>query len=64
MTTIGDLAGLYVSDDNGQDWKPLGLNGTFLAIAISSLDPNHIVAINDQGEVFASRDGGLTWSDK
>jgi photosystem II stability/assembly factor-like uncharacterized protein len=64
MTTLGSSAGLYVSDNNGQSWKPTGLNGTLLAIAVSPLDSEHIVVVNDQGEVFASRDGGLTWSDK
>ena len=64
VTTLGELAGIYVSDDDGQSWKPLGLNGTFMAVAVSPLDPNHIVAINDQGDVFASRDGGVSWSDK
>lgn len=62
VTTLGNSAGLYVSDDGGQSWKATGLNGTFLAVAVSPLDPNHIIAINDEGEVFASRDGGNTWS--
>lgn len=35
-----------------------------LTIAISPLDPDHIVVVNDQGEVFASRDGGASWSDR
>jgi photosystem II stability/assembly factor-like uncharacterized protein len=64
VTTLGDAAGIYVSEDNGQNWKATSLEGTLLAIAGSPLIPNHIVAVNDQGEVFASRDGGLTWSDK
>lgn len=64
VTTLGDLAGLYVSDDNSQSWKSAGLNGRLLAIAVSPLNPDHIIVVNDQGEVFASRDGGLTWSDK
>lgn len=64
VTTLGDLQGLYVSEDHGQSWKSAGLNGLFLAIAISPLDPDHIVTVNADGEVFASRDGGLTWSDK
>jgi len=64
VTTLGNMAGLYRSDNNGQSWKHLGLNGTFLAVAISLLEPNHIIAVNDQGEVFASRDGGVSWSDK
>lgn len=62
-STLGDLAGLYASDDNAQSWRSEGLNGTLLAIAISPLDPDHIIAINDEGEVFATRNGGLAWSD-
>ena len=61
VTTLGNLAGLYASDDNGQSWKSMGLNGTLLAIAVSPLDPDHIIAVNDQGEVFASRDDGISW---
>jgi photosystem II stability/assembly factor-like uncharacterized protein len=64
VTTVGDLAGLYASDDNGQSWKALVLKGTFLAIAISPLDPDHIIGVNDQGEVFASRDSGVSWSNE
>ena len=64
VSTLGDSQGLYVSDDNGQSWKSVGLSGLFLAIAVSPLDPDHILTINSHGEVFASRDGGLTWSDK
>ncbi len=64
VTTLGNSPGLYVSDDNGQSWKPAGLNGTLLAIAVSPLEPDHIIVVNDQGEVFASRDGGLSWSDE
>ena len=64
VTTLGDLQGLYVSEDHGQSWKSAGLNGLLLAIAISPLDPDHILTVNSDGEVLASRDGGLTWSDK
>ena len=64
VTTLGEVAGLYVSDDNGQSWKSAGLNGTLMAVAVSPLDPDHMIAINDQGEVYASRDGGISWSDK
>ena len=64
VTTFGDLAGLYVSDDNGQTWKSAGLNGTFMAVAVSPIDPDHIIVVSDQGEVFASRDAGNLWSGK
>ncbi len=64
VTTAGNSAGLYVSDDNGKSWKATIIKGTFLAIAVSPLDPNHIVVVSNQGDVFASRDSGLTLSDK
>jgi photosystem II stability/assembly factor-like uncharacterized protein len=62
VTTIGNSAGLYVSADNGQSWTSLGLSGTWLAVTVSPLDQNHIVTVNEQGEVFASRDGGKSWN--
>ena len=64
VTTLGDLQGLYVSEDHGQSWKSAGLNGLLLAIAVSPLDPDHIIVVNDQGEVFGSRDGGISWSNE
>ncbi len=64
VTTLGNSPELYVSDDNGQSWKAAGLNGTLLAVAVSPLDPEHIIVVNDQGEVFASRDGGNSWLDE
>ncbi len=64
VTTLGNSAGLYVSDDHGQSWRETSLKGTLLAIAVSPFDPNHIVVVNDQGEVFASRNGGVTSLDK
>lgn len=64
VTTLGNSPGLYVSDDHGQSWKATSLKGTLLAIAVSPLNPDHLVVVNDQGDVFASRDGGISWSDE
>lgn len=64
LTTLDPKAGLYYSNDDGLTWDSAGLNETLLAVAVSPLDPDHIIAVNDQGEVFASRDGGMTWSNK
>lgn len=64
VTAPGSDAGLYFSEDGGQTWSSANLKGTLLAVAVSPLDPDHILAVNDQGEVFASRNGSLTWSDK
>ena len=61
VSTLGDQAGLYVSGDDGQTWTPAGLMGTFLAIAVSPIDPDHLIVVNENGEVFASRDNGLSW---
>ena len=61
ISTAGAASGLYFSDDNGVTWNQLGANGVFTAIAVSPLDPNHIIVVNDQGEVFATRDSGITW---
>lgn len=62
LTTLDPAAGLYYSENGGQTWASTGLNGTLLAVAVSELDPDHVIAVNDQGDVFASRDGGISWS--
>jgi photosystem II stability/assembly factor-like uncharacterized protein len=62
VTTLGSGAGLYYSEDDAQTWTALGLHGTFLAIAVSPLDTNRIIVVNDEGEVFASRDAGISWT--
>ena len=62
LTTMEPAAGLYYSDDGGQTWTSARLNETLLAVAISPIDPDHIIAVNDQGEIFASRDGGASWN--
>lgn len=64
VTTLGEEAGLYMSEDQGTTWTSMGLRGIFLAIAVSPLDPNHLIVIDDEGQVFASRDGGDSWSDE
>lgn len=64
LTTLEPAAGLYYSDDDGETWTSTSLRETILAVAISPLDSKHILAVNDQGEVFASRDGGISWLDE
>ena len=61
VTTLGEGAGLYGSADQGETWTPLGLKGVLLAIAVSPHDPQQLVAVDEAGSVYASRDGGETW---
>ncbi len=62
LMTAEPAAGLYYSADDGQVWASTGLKDTLLAVGVSPLDPDHLIAVNDQGEVFASRDGGTSWN--
>ncbi len=61
VTTLGEGPGLYSSEDAGDTWTSLGLKGVFLAIAVSPHDPRQLVAVDEAGSVYASRDGGETW---
>jgi photosystem II stability/assembly factor-like uncharacterized protein len=61
VSTLGDQAGLYMSEDGGQSWAFAGLKGILLALAVSPANPDHLIAVNQDGEVFASRDNGISW---
>lgn len=62
VTTAGNAAGLYFSNDEGVTWTASSLKGTLLALAVSPLDPQHVLVVGEGGLVFASRDSGVTWS--
>lgn len=64
VTTLGNSAGLYASNDDGATWQTLNLSGKLMAIASSPLDPNRLMTVDDQGWVFASSDAGATWLNK
>jgi photosystem II stability/assembly factor-like uncharacterized protein len=61
ISTYGEGAGLYASDDGGDTWKALGLKANAMAVAASPHDPDRLIAVDEKGWVYASRDGGLTW---
>lgn len=61
ITTLGAEAGLYASEDEGATWSSLGLKGTLVAMAVSPQDAGRLLAVDGQGRVYASRDGGTTW---
>ncbi len=63
--------GIYKSTDNGQQWKPVGLENTerIADIAVHPEDENilyvaamgHLWDSNEERGVFKSTDGGATW---
>ncbi len=61
----GTDGGLYKSVDGGSSWRKLPFPGpNAVALAISPLQPNRILAIaarEGQGLVYRSDDGGQTW---
>lgn len=64
VTTFGRGGGLYLSSDAGETWQTLGLKANLLAVAVSPHDPGRLIAVDDQGWVYASHDAGVTWSNQ
>ncbi len=62
-STIGDGAGMYISTNGGETWAS-AFTGNILAIAVSPLNNNHLVILNEKGQVYASRDNGKSWTGK
>ena len=52
--------GLYRRAPNAA-WQPLPFGKTLLAVTVSPLNGQLLLALSDQGEIFRSRDGGQTW---
>ncbi len=53
-------AGLYRQLETGS-WTPTTLHSPILAVAMSPLQPQTVLAVNAQGEVYRSGDGGASW---
>jgi len=58
--------GLYVTETGGEDWQRVDLDvGQFTAVAMSAANSSLVFAATATGEeslIFASRDGGKTWT--
>lgn len=55
--------GVYVSTNGGGDWTATALDDTWvIALGVDPSDPQTVLAINRNGELYRSKDGGTTWS--
>lgn len=62
---VGTANGLTKSTDGGASWTNLGPNGVpVLALAVSSNDPDRVFVVSDEGALYRSDDGGVTWRSK
>lgn len=53
--------GLYRQVTGSSEWTPTGLSGTLLAVAVSPTQSTAVLTVDDQGAVYRSEDGGMTW---
>ncbi len=55
-------SGVYRSDDSRASWRSAGLEGVQVAlIATAATNPTIIQAVDADGRVYRSEDGGETW---
>ena len=52
--------GVYRRAGTG-NWEATGLKGTILTVAVSPAQPGAVLAVDEQGKVYRSDDGGMTW---
>lgn len=58
----GNDHGVYLSTDGGRTWSKTALDDTWvIAIGVDPSDPLTVLAINRNGELYCSRDGGESW---
>jgi photosystem II stability/assembly factor-like uncharacterized protein/predicted RNA-binding Zn-ribbon protein involved in translation (DUF1610 family) len=54
--------GLFKSIDQGQSWSALALHQPIAALAVSASGPRLMLAMDPSGQVYRSRDGGVSWN--
>ncbi len=60
----GTEAGLLHTNTDGSRWELTGLNKNIMAVAISQTNPSRMLAVDADGRVYRSEDGGSNWSGK
>ncbi len=54
--------GLYRTGDAGQSWQALPLAVHLVAITADPTSPSHLIAMDDSGQLYQSRDSGASWA--
>ena len=55
--------GLFQSTDAGESWRPVGKGlRNMAAVAIDPKRPSEVYAAAEDGTLYRSPDGGLTWA--
>lgn len=60
MVFAATTEGVYRRSGAG-NWEATGLQGTILTVAVSPAQPGAVLAVDEQGSVYRSDDGGTTW---
>lgn len=55
---------IVTSSNYGEDWTPARIGGRYWSKVCISDDGSHLVAIVYEGNIYVSKDGGMTWSEK
>jgi photosystem II stability/assembly factor-like uncharacterized protein len=54
--------GVYASNDGGKNWTNTALDDTWvIAVGVNPSDPQTVLAVNRNGELYRSIDGGASW---
>lgn len=53
--------GVYRRTGANSAWTPTSLMNTVLTVAVNPIQPNMVLAVDEQGGVYRSDDGGVTW---
>ena len=61
---VGSTSGVFKSTDGGNSWLRLTLESDAAAITIGTPGSQQIYVVNRSGQIFLSRDGGITWRGK
>jgi len=61
---VGSARGVFKSTDGGSSWLRLPLESDAAALTVGPPGSQQLYVVNRSGQIFYSRDGGVTWGGK